>query len=925
MSSLLIKTKLHQPRTAGGLVARARLVGWLSEQRERRLILVIAPAGYGKTTVVSQWLANVERRTQSVEQPDSGHTNPVLRSTFHALRSAWLSLDADDSDLGRCWRYLVAAIRQAYPESCPETVALLESPQLPPPRYLVEELANELADLPGRLILVLDDYHHIGGQTVHEALQRLLAHLPHNVQLVVMSRVDLPWPLGRLRGQGQVAELRAADLRFTEGEVQALLGGVVGGEQLAPAAVQLCARTEGWAVGLQLARMSLRAAPDVAPVIARLRGTSGHIADYLLDEVLSQQPEALQRSLLILAVPERFCQDLWASLLNDMPGGVAQAPIAELERQGMFLVALDDERVWYRFHHLVRDLLAARLVEAVGQETLVALHRRCSAWFAARAQVDEAVRHALLAGDEELAARIVERGYRALLERNDDMIRLGPLLALLPEPVVQGRPLLLLAHALNAYTCWDLPAVRRLTELAQTAIEAQRSALDADTLTELCGEVALLQSFLSFVSGDGARTLALARQAYQAVPPTRPFLHALAVRFHATALQMSGDYEGGYQLVVHHLGQHVRPGSKARASLVTSCCLLDYLDANLERLAGDVLALMGESTWSRTYHFAFGHYIRGRLHYERNELEQARHDFTQSSSIPLSAMPLAHHDSLAGLAHIALAQGDREQAAEYGRLARAYAGERASQALAEASISLEAALALARDDLDAAGRLVRTLATGRFSSTSFWLEQPLLRQAQVWLLQGESASRAAATQSLTRILSGAKAVHNVFLQISAGALLAMARDAGGEGDEALSVLAEAVELAAPRGQVRLFVDCGPALAPLLRRLAPQSPHQAYIRSLLAAFSAPRPVETAVPAAPALASAPSPLTRREQEILELLAERLTDQEIAEQLVIAITTVRTHTQRIYSKLEVRSRRQAIERARRLGLLTTHSRTA
>lgn len=916
MSSTLIKTKLHQPRAAGSLVARPRLVGWLSEHLERRLILVIAPAGYGKTTVVSQWLEeaqSVERQAQS-DAPSS--------STLKRL--AWLSLDEDDSDLGRCWRYLVAAIRQAYPDSCPETAALLEAPQLPPPRYLVDELANELADLPGRLILVLDDCHHISGQTVHEALRRLLAHLPGNVQLVVTSRVDLPWPLGRLRGQGQVAELRAADLRFTEDEVRALLGSVVGGEQLAPAAVQLCARTEGWAVGLQLARMSLRAAPDVAPMIAGLRGTSRYIADYLLDEVLGQQPEALQRSLLILAVPERFCQELCDYLLGDMPGGAAQAPVAELERQGLFLVALDDERVWYRFHQLVRDLLAARLVEAVGQETVAALHRRCSAWFAAHAQVDEAIRHALQAGDQELAARIVERGYRTLLEHDDDMVKLGPLLALLPEPIAQGRPLLLLAHALNAYICWDLPAVRRLTELALAQIEAQRAALDADELTELCGEAALLQSFLSFVGGDGAQTLALARQAYGAVPHTRPFLHALAVRFHAVALQMSGDFEGGYQIIVHHLGQHVRPGSKARASLVTSCCLLDYLNADLERLAGDVLPLIDESATSRTYHFAFGHYIRGRLHYERNELEQARQAFLQASSVPLSAMPLMHHDSLAGLAHIALAQGDREQAGEYGRLARAYAGERASQSLAEASISLEAALALSRDDLAGAGRLVNTLAAERYSSTSFWFAQPILRQAQVWLLQGGSASRTAAAQSLARVLSEVKAVHNVFLQIYAGALLAMARDAGGGGDEALTILAEALELAAPRGHVRLFVDCGPALVPLLQRLAPYSPHQVYVRSLLAAFTAPRRVETAVPAAPAVASAPSPLTRREQEILELLAERLTDQEIAEQLVIAITTVRTHTQRIYGKLEVRSRRQAIERARRLGLLTMLSRS-
>ncbi|NCC31747.1 MAG: hypothetical protein EOM24_06925, partial [Chloroflexia bacterium] len=544
MAYPLIRTKLSSPRIPNRLVERLRLLAELGEPLARRLTLVVAPAGFGKTTFVIQWLAQ------------SG------------MPYAWLALDAEDNAVKRFWCYLIAAIQQVFPASCSETAALLGSQQMPPGRELAATLANDLADLPTSLAVVLDNFHQIADQNLHDALIWLVAYLPDHVQLVVISRTSPPWVLGRLRGRALLGEVRAASLRFTPDEARALLSESLRTELPNELVDLIYQRTEGWAVGLQLASLSLRSSPDVRALAQGLRGTSRHIADYLLDEVLNDQPDDLQRVLLHSALPERFCPELCAHLLEDMPLEVARATVAVIERRGLFLVALDDKQIWYRYHHLVRDLLVFRLHELVGADGIVALYRRCSAWFAGQGLIEEAVQHALRVGDQDLAADLIEQSYAVLFEREDGLVRLPALLVLLPEAVIAERPHLLLARAFVSFVRLNFTSLPLIVE--QIRLWQTRNAVhpSGEQDGELHGDIALLQGIATAWGGNYVAAKVHYQQALQLIPRRRGQIFALAVFYYAGALVHLGDSEGGIAFLHEELRQFDAQAITARMTIL---------------------------------------------------------------------------------------------------------------------------------------------------------------------------------------------------------------------------------------------------------------------------------------------------------------------------------------------------------------------
>ena len=904
MSMLLIRAKLHPPQLNRRVIARPRLLAHLREQPERRLTMVVAPAGFGKTTIVAQWLF-------------------ALQAQPSHLQVAWLTLDTEDSAIERCWRYLIAAITQVFPASCTESLALLDAQQLPPPRSLADVLANDLTALPNPLVLVLDDYHQITNQDIHDALMRLVAHLPTHVQLVIVSRSTVPWTVGRLRGQGLLTDLRAADLRFTTGEVRELLQQTLGTAPLDEVTTLLHTRTEGWAVGLQLASLSLHAAPDIAALAQGLRGTNRHIADYLLDEVLESQPAALQHGLLVSALPERICAALCAHLLEAPSVDAVQAMIAKLEQQGLFLVALDDTGTWYRYHHLVRDLLVFRLTEACGTPAVTALHRRCSTWFAAQGLIEEAVRHALLTGDTTLAADLVANSYSDLIEHEDGLTRLAPLLALLPKAATLGSPRLLLAHAFACIIRLDMVAFVALTRQIVARLTEDHAASSAEDWTDLRGELALFQGIACFWTGDFVRATTLSEEACQHIPRTRTSLYALAAMCYEATLFYRGAPNRASTLMRDHLGLVSAPTSTADGMILVGITYMNLLGGKLEQMAHTARHLIVDRPNGNRFFSCYGQYFLGLYHYERNELAAAEGCFVQASSFPYHVQEQVAHDSLLGLARIALARNELERAADYARRGRAFAEERTNLGLLEASSAFEATLALAQGDPIAASWLVQRIDPTPYTGHSLRQEQTCWCRAAVQIAQATPASLAEAEANLVRYL--AEAAHNPAWQIRAGALLAVAHAAKGEAEAALATLQWVVTLAAPRGFLRSLLDCGPPLGALLRRLAPGDPNAAYIAQVLAAFPLrpahkPDPTLGLPPQAATDALTLVQLTEREREILALLAERLTDKEIAVRLLIAVTTVRTHIRNIYSKLEVANRRAAISRARELGLVAT-----
>jgi LuxR family maltose regulon positive regulatory protein len=388
-ASPLLQTKLYLPRTRPGLVSRARLIERLNQAIERKLTVVCAPAGFGKTTLLSQWLAT-ERA------------------------AAWLSLDQSDNEPTRFWAYFIAALRTVHAEIGQATLSLLRSPQSLPVETLLGPLLNEIAALTQHSVLVIDDYHLIDAQPIHQAIGFLLDHLPPQLHLVIASRADPPLPLSRLRARAELAELRASDLRFTVDEAVTFLNEVTGLDLMEPEVAALEARTEGWIAGLQLAALSMRGRDDVAGFISAFTGNDRFIVDYLVEEVLQRQSGAVRSFLLQTSILERLTGSLCDAVTEQQNGS---AMLEALERGNLFVVPLDDKRRWYRYHHLFADILQARLRQEL-PELVHVVHERASAWDERHGRLDDAIRHALAASNVEGAAGLIELVARAMVRSN---------------------------------------------------------------------------------------------------------------------------------------------------------------------------------------------------------------------------------------------------------------------------------------------------------------------------------------------------------------------------------------------------------------------------------------------------------------------------------------------------------------------------
>ena len=400
MASPLLETKLHVPKVRRGLVARPRLTERLSVGVETKLTLVSAPAGFGKTTLLAEWLAGAPADRQA---------------------TAWLSLDEADNEPGVFWTYLICALRTVAPGVGATALASLEGPQPSPTDLVLATLLNELNTLPGEIVLVLDDYHLVDSLDVQEGMTFLLEHLPSHIHLVITTRADPALPLGRLRGRGELVEIRAGDLRFTPDEAAAYLNEVMGLDLAAGDVAALEARTEGWIAALQLAALSMQGRDDIAGFIAGFAGDDRYIVDYLVEEVLRRQPEGVRTFLLQTSILDRLSGPLCDAVTGNDDG---RAMLAVLDRANLFLVALDDRRHWYRYHRLFSDVLRAHL-EQEQRDQVPELHRRASEWFEKNGAPSEAIRHALTGADFERAATLVELSIPAMRQSRQEATALA--------------------------------------------------------------------------------------------------------------------------------------------------------------------------------------------------------------------------------------------------------------------------------------------------------------------------------------------------------------------------------------------------------------------------------------------------------------------------------------------------------------------
>jgi LuxR family transcriptional regulator, maltose regulon positive regulatory protein len=898
---VLVATKLHVPRPRHGFLARPRLLERLAAGMRNELVVVCTPAGFGKTTLLADWARHSRR--------------PV----------AWLSLDDGDNDPTRFWRQVAAALDRVCP-GVGQRVAAQLGPT--PPRSfdgLVAALVNELADVADEVVLVLDDYHLVEAAPVHQSMGFLLEHLPACLRLVVASRADPPLPLARLRARGQLAELRAADLRFTREEAAALLRTAVGPELPEAAVVALEGRTEGWAAGLQLAGLSLRGHADPAGFVATFSGSNRHVLDYLTEEVLARQPEQLREFLLESSVLERLSGPLCKAVTDRMD---SQAMLEAVERANLFLVPLDEVRGWWRYHHLFAELLRARL-QQTRPERLPALHHNAAAWCQQHGLADEAVRHALAAGEVAWAARLVEEHLQARFQRSEG-VTVNRWLAALPAALVSSRPRLLVARAVWAIVGGRVEEAEPLLHAAERAMATPAgeppepsAGRPPSGLANVPAMIPLLRAELARERGDAERTIGFARHGLARAGADDRYLRYLA-RWHlAVGTLLQGRVTDAEAALAELAADPWAAGAdryfavRARYTLGRCQRAQGRLGAAL-RSCQQALELAVEPSRRPLPAAGMAHVGLAEVLYEQGELDAAHQHASQGVGLCRQlGYPLPLVAGLTILAWIRQAQGDAA-----GALAAIGEAERVQVSPAVVALFnpvpvLWARLALARGEVAEAAHWVTQRGLALNDQPNYPREAEYLVLARV-LLAEDPPGRAVGLLERLRELAVAQGRTGSVIEV--GALQALALDTVGEEAGALAALAEALALAATEGYVRVFVDEGAPMARLLGILATASATgkavaathvpAAYLRRLLHAFDQ---AGVAVPSGLVV-----PLSGRELEVLALLGAGTPNQAIAEELVISLHTVKRHVTHIFDKLGATNRTQAVTRARELGLL-------
>lgn len=901
MFTPILATKLFVPPTRPGAIRRRRLIERLNEGLQRRLTLISALAGSGKTALVSQWGAGCDR--------------PV----------AWLSLDDGDSDPIRFLTYFVAAIQTIEPKIGAEALSVLQSPQPPPTEAILTALLNEINAVAGEFILVLDDYHTIESAATDDALAFLLEHLPLQMHLVIATREDPQLPLARYRARGHLTELRAADLRFTPPEAAEFLTEAMGLRLSAEDITALETRTEGWVAGLQLAALSMQGRQDTAAFIRAFSGSHHFVLDYLLQEVLHKQPERVQHFLLSTSLFDRLCGPLCDAVLLDAAAS-GQETLEYLEHANLFIIPLDNERRWYRYHHLFAELLRSQLGRRYPDQ-IIELHRRASDWYARNQAPSEGIIHALAIPDWSRAADIIERFSDELPMRGEISTLLGWLESF-PQQVLLDRVRLGLVYAWTLFMANQLDGAE--AHLAQLLPVAQSTP-------SFLGELLSVRLMIAANRYDLPAVLELAEQALSLVPPEQASPRSrILLSLGVACDELGGDITVAKRAFAEafELGMAVGPSnSVGNAPLpVTALAYLSEIEwrqGNLRAAARTYeQALRLAEQWGATPSIAlcFVQWGRGSLLYEWNDLDGAAAALHESMRIgELWNNPRLLVPAYGLSAMVMQAQGKPDAAREMVR--RAEHSTRAVQSPPPTLGSLalyQIMLWTAQDDWQAITRWEQQhdvewqSRTGRARETlAYTLASACMAR---FYRRREGGALRQARALLDPALARAQADGLVFNTTRLLILDALAQYALGKTASALAALQRALAMAEPEHYVRSFLDIGAPMQDLLTwSLETQSwsdPHlRSYAGELLSGFSSEPPVKARQPTGAALSE---PLTAREMEVLRLIAKGLSNREISERLFLALSTVKGHTRIIFDKLQVQRRTEAVARARELGLL-------
>ena len=890
----IIQTKMYRPPIQTDFIPRPQLLSQLDGWQQRPLTLVSAPAGYGKSTLVSSWLESLECPT------------------------AWLSLDENDDDLALFLTYFLACVQSAFPEAVDETVALLESAALPPLRVLLNSLANELTRLPTRLVLAIDDYHVISKSEIYELFSEFLKHPPRLLHLVIVTRSDLEIDLNRLRALGQVTEIRTQQLRFSVTDTMALLEQLLQVEVDKESASLLDEKMEGWVTGIRLAGLSMRHRDNVQEMLSRLSSERRYVWDYLLAEVLAALKPKIQDFLIKTAVLDRFCaplcdvvlgeRDATSDIFLENSNVESQGILEALQRDHLFIIPLDGQRRWFRYHHMFQQLLLGELKKRYSANEIASLHLQASTWYNQKRLVDEALQHALEAGGDLAAAQLLEENVRTLLDKDRWHI-LEKWLSRLPDNVIRQRPRLLIAKAWVSFHQFEMKAIPPILELVGTILE------DDVTAQPLWGEVDFFWGYLWFWQGQNNRSLEALNRALEKIPKSHHLARGEAEVFWSLASQMCGQKEEVVRQLNRWLFDEQAPHPGRQTKLLGTLIFLDLLSAEFNDAAPmnrhlHELAIKHDNR----YISAWTSYIQGYIHFFWNDLDTATTHFTKAVSNRYILHTAGALDSLVGLALTSQAMRKTEHAEAMMSLLLEFAQEKNYPAAITVARSCQARLSLMQGDLESAVHWLEAAKLGTDPSVMFfWLEVPHITQCRILIAEGSEASLQEAGEKLAVYEKTNKVQNNTRQLIDILLLQSLVYQKQSQSEKALTTLTHAFNLTEPGGVIRPFLELGPEMAGLLVRLRQKGVAQAFIARILAAFpdenKDEKPPQTANGTDSPIVES---LTARELDVLGLLAQGLTNKEIAQQLVISPGTVKQHAYNLFQKLQVSNRQQAVKRA-------------
>ena len=916
----LLVTKLHIPPTRAKLVSRPRLIERLNEGMKGKLTVVSAPAGFGKTTLLSEWAAQSK--------------SPV----------AWVSLDKGDNDPVRFWAYFLAAMRAIQAELEEPTQALLDSSQPPCTERVLAVLINQTATVPDDFALILDDYHVINAQPIHSAMDFLISHSPPQMHLFIAGRATPPLPVARLRARNQLVELHGRHLQFNCDESASFLNEIMGLNLSAEDVLALSTRTEGWASGLQLAGLCMQRQEDGGEFIKTFTGDHRYLLDYLSHEVLDRQSESTQAFLLQTCILDQLCGSLCDAITDQSNG---QEMLERLEEKNLFILPLDNERRWYRYHHLFSDFLRRHLAQLPPDQTLE-LHRRASEWYTHKGLIAQAVDHALAAKDFQQAACLVEENGLRFFFQTQITTLLG-WLSTLPDEVIRSRPRLCIYYAwamsvnsfqFDAAKTWLRDAGRALGIGADGAADgsakrpAEGSALveygfsESKFVREI-GEMAIIRAHIAEMQGDMDQAIALAHQALKYLPEDHVTTRSIA----AWALGLAHRYSGDTEAASRTLKEAVTISQMTGIPCITLTVLHNLAKVQMaqghlrQAYATGQQGLQLAAEQDMQGRPAVGHIYIGRagLLYEWNDLQAAACQVMKGITVAkLGGAPAMLQHGYVTLAYVKQAQGDLDGALDTLRYARSLVPKKPATWYNAELETCQARLWLMQGNLQAAARWAQERGLSADDEVLYKHEPEYLTLARLLIAQGRRDKNPQGLQDalklVGRLLQAAQSSGRKGSAVEILALQALALYAQGETAKAMIALEHALSLAQPEGYVRVFVDEGTPMAELLHEAGSRGLMPDYVCALLEAFGDGTSFTARDRSrAPETRRHVEPLSEREIEVLRLLAARLSSREIAEALTISVHTARTHTKNIYGKLGVHNRNQAAERARALSLLS------